>query len=46
MFFIKNEFNYSCQNVNYDTSEHGIAGVHVAYAYFMLKLLDLIDTVS
>ena len=44
--FWKFEYNFSCQPVDYSTTEHGMAELYATYAYFLFKLLDLFDTVS
>lgn len=43
--FIKYKFNFSCQPVIYDSNDQGIITMNLAYCYFLLKLLDLLDTV-
>lgn len=41
----KYEYNYSCQPVDYSSSEHGMTEVTLCYIYLLLKILDLFDTV-
>ncbi|XP_055636679.1 elongation of very long chain fatty acids protein AAEL008004-like [Toxorhynchites rutilus septentrionalis] len=52
-FFIKiifllsqrSNFSFSCQPVDYSESKEGLEELYLSYAYFILKVLDLIDTV-
>lgn len=43
--FIKYDFNFSCQPVIYDANEQGLESLNLAYSYFLLKMVDLLDTV-
>lgn len=40
----KHDFNYSCESLDFSTSEFAINVVDLNYAYFMLKICDLFDT--
>lgn len=40
----KHDFNYSCERLDYSTSEYAINVMELNYAYFMLKIIDLFDT--
>lgn len=42
---MKYKFDFKCQSVNYNSDEHGMMEVKLTYAYFLLKVLDLFDTV-
>lgn len=44
-FFVKHKFNWKCQNINFSTDEYGMLELNLVYAYFLLKVLDLADTV-
>lgn len=41
---VKHDFNYSCEKLDYSTSEFGITVMELNYAYFLLKITDLLDT--
>ncbi|XP_053691108.1 elongation of very long chain fatty acids protein AAEL008004-like [Sabethes cyaneus] len=42
---IRKNFSYLCQPVNYTQSREGYEEMFMAYCYFLLKVLDLADTV-
>lgn len=44
-FFIANRFDFRCQDVNFSSDEYGIMETRFTYLYFLLKVLDLFDTV-
>jgi hypothetical protein len=44
-FFYKHHFDFKCQIVDFSTSERGVTELKLSYFYFLLKVLDLIDTV-
>lgn len=44
-FFIKHKFNWACQEVNYGTDVYGMIELKLVYFYFLLKVMDLFDTV-
>lgn len=43
--FIKYKYNFTCEPVDYSSSEHGMAILNLTYGYFMFKIFDLLDTV-
>lgn len=45
-FFFKNKFNWSCQSINYSRDDYGMMEVRNVYWFFLLKVLDLLDTVN
>ncbi|XP_058059745.1 elongation of very long chain fatty acids protein AAEL008004-like [Anopheles bellator] len=45
VFFQYNYFSFNCQLVDYSRSQRGMDEVFFSYAYFCLKLIDLVDTV-
>lgn len=42
----KYNFNWECEPPNYDDTDVGRTHAHLTYFYFMLKILDYLDTVS
>lgn len=44
--FVKYNFNFKCQPVDYSASEHGLGELQLVYLYFLFKIMDLLDTVS
>lgn len=44
-FFVKHSFSFRCANVNFTTDEYGMMELKVVYWYFLLKVLDLVDSV-
>uniref|UniRef100_A0AAG5D3A3 Elongation of very long chain fatty acids protein n=1 Tax=Anopheles atroparvus TaxID=41427 RepID=A0AAG5D3A3_ANOAO len=42
---IYDNFSFRCQPIDFSTSKAGLDEVYFSYAYFLLKLLDLADTV-
>lgn len=45
-YFWKNSFDFRCQNVNRLPTELGMIELKLSYSYFLLKVLDLVDTVK
>uniref|UniRef100_A0A182QDD8 Elongation of very long chain fatty acids protein n=1 Tax=Anopheles farauti TaxID=69004 RepID=A0A182QDD8_9DIPT len=45
MVFVYRDYNFSCQVVNYASDYRGLEEMYLSYSYFMLKVLDLADTV-
>ncbi|KFB53402.1 AGAP001097-PA-like protein [Anopheles sinensis] len=45
VFIVCDRFSFRCQPIDFSTSNAGWDEVYISYAYFLLKLLDLIDTV-
>lgn len=43
--FVQN-YNFNCQPVDYSNTENGIIELQLVYSFFILKVLDLLDTVS
>lgn len=41
----RTNFSYACQPVNYTKSKEGYEELYLSYGYFLLKVLDLADTV-
>ncbi|KAG5674177.1 hypothetical protein PVAND_004160 [Polypedilum vanderplanki] len=41
---IKGSFNYQCENSDYSNTPRGLLFVRMSYYYFLLKVLDLMDT--
>ena len=42
--FIKHDFNFKCEPINFDANERGITMLNLVYLYFLMKVLDLLDT--
>ncbi|XP_053685650.1 elongation of very long chain fatty acids protein 4-like [Sabethes cyaneus] len=40
----RTDFSYSCQPVNYSPTRHGYEEMYLSYAYLLLKVMDLADT--
>ena len=45
-FFVKNSFSWECQDVNFSADEKGMQELKYTYIYLLIKILDLLDTVS
>uniref|UniRef100_A0A182PT22 Elongation of very long chain fatty acids protein n=1 Tax=Anopheles epiroticus TaxID=199890 RepID=A0A182PT22_9DIPT len=45
MFIVYRDYNFSCQVCNYSTDYRGMEEMYLSYSYFLLKVLDLADTV-
>lgn len=45
-FLLKHKFNWSCQVINYSRDEYGMMEIRNVYWFFLLKVLDLFDTVK
>ncbi|XP_050070821.1 elongation of very long chain fatty acids protein AAEL008004-like [Anopheles maculipalpis] len=45
MFIVYRDYNFSCQVCNYSTDFRGLEEMYLSYSYFLLKVLDLADTV-
>uniref|UniRef100_A0A1I8JV90 Elongation of very long chain fatty acids protein n=1 Tax=Anopheles merus TaxID=30066 RepID=A0A1I8JV90_ANOME len=45
VFLLYDNFSFRCQPIDYSISRVGMDEVYFSYAYFLLKLLDLADTV-
>lgn len=43
--FVQN-YNFDCQPVDYSATKDGIIELKLVYSFFLLKVLDLLDTVS
>lgn len=43
---VKGNYNFSCQLVNYSDKNYGILELRCVYCYFILKIIDFMDTVS
>ncbi|CRL05707.1 CLUMA_CG018738, isoform A [Clunio marinus] len=43
--FLMNDFDFNCQPVDYSTTSKGFRELELTNYYFLLKLLDLLDTV-
>lgn len=41
----RKNFSYACQPVNYTETREGYEELYLSYGYFLLKVLDLADTV-
>ncbi|XP_052863230.1 elongation of very long chain fatty acids protein AAEL008004-like [Anopheles cruzii] len=44
-FVVYGDYNFSCQLCNYTSDFRGMEEMYLSYSYFMLKVLDLADTV-
>uniref|UniRef100_A0A182KGV3 Elongation of very long chain fatty acids protein n=1 Tax=Anopheles christyi TaxID=43041 RepID=A0A182KGV3_9DIPT len=45
MFVVYRDYNFSCQVCHYTTDYRGMEEMYLSYSYFLLKVLDLADTV-
>lgn len=43
---LKGKYNFSCQLVNWSDQDYGILELKCVYCYFILKIIDFMDTVS
>lgn len=43
---ITQKFNFECQPINYTATKQGMMELKLFYCYFLLKILDLLDTVG
>lgn len=44
--FLKGNYSITCQLVNYSDTRYGLLELRCVYCYYILKLLDFMDTVS
>lgn len=44
--FFAQRYNFACQPVNYSSNHQGMTELKLGYFYLLLKILDLLDTVS
>lgn len=44
-FFYQHGFDFKCQECDYSPNERGLMELKLTYFYFLLKVLDLLDTV-
>jgi len=42
--FLLYEFDFKCQGVNFNSDERGMTELRLSYCYFLLKALDLLDS--
>ncbi|KFB34999.1 AGAP003195-PA-like protein [Anopheles sinensis] len=45
IFIVYKDYNYSCQVCHYSSDARGMEEMYLSYSYFMLKVLDLADTI-
>ncbi|XP_053658928.1 elongation of very long chain fatty acids protein AAEL008004-like [Anopheles marshallii] len=45
IFVVYRDYNFSCQVCNYTSDFRGLEEMYLSYSYFLLKVLDLADTV-
>lgn len=45
IFFTESGYSFRCQVTDYSTSSQGMYEAHMCYAYFILKISDLFDTI-
>lgn len=45
VFFADPNYNFRCQPTDYSNTPHALYQAHLSYSYFILKLVDFIDTI-